>query len=73
MTKNMGTKDRLIRTVVALAIIVLYVAGTISGVTAIVLGLVAAAFLVTSSVGYCPGYVPFGISTRKDRSESVRV
>jgi hypothetical protein len=29
------------------------------------LGIVAVAFLVTSLVGWCPSYLPFGLSTRK--------
>lgn len=65
MTKNMGTTDRLIRTLVAVAIAVLYFTGTISGTLAILLGIVAVAFLVTSLVGWCPSYLPFGLSTRK--------
>ncbi|MGH7519910.1 MAG: YgaP family membrane protein [Gemmatimonadales bacterium] len=65
MTKNMGTTDRVIRTLVAVAIAVLYFTGTIGGTLAIVLGIVAVAFLVTSLVGWCPSYLPFGVSTRK--------
>lgn len=65
MTKNMGTTDRVIRTLVAVAIAVLYFTGTIGGTLAIVLGIVAVAFLVTSLVGWCPSYLPFGLSTRK--------
>lgn len=65
MTKNMGTTDRAIRTLIALAIVVLYFTGKISGTVAIVLGIVAVAFLVTSFVGWCPSYLPFGLSTRK--------
>jgi hypothetical protein len=69
MTKNMGTADRAIRTLVALAVAVLYFTGRISGTVAIVLGIVAVAFLVTSLVGWCPGYLPFGLSTRKGSGE----
>lgn len=65
MTKNMGTADRLIRTVIAVVIAVLYFTGTISGTLAVVLGVVAIAFLATSLVGWCPLYVPFKISTKK--------
>ena len=64
MTKNMGTADGTIRTLLALTVGVLYLTGTISGTLAIVLGLVALLFLVTSLVGWCPAYVPFRISTR---------
>jgi hypothetical protein len=65
MTKNMGTVDRTIRTLLALTVGVLYLTGTISGTVAIVLGLVALLFSVTSLVGWCPAYMPFGLSTRK--------
>ena len=65
MTKNMGTLDRLIRTLIAVAVVVLYLMGKIGGTLAIVLGIIAIAFLVTSLVGWCPSYVPFGLSTRK--------
>jgi len=65
MTKNMGTADRLIRTLIAATIAVLYFTGKISGTVAILLGIIAVAFLVTSLVGWCPSYLPFGLSTRK--------
>jgi hypothetical protein len=65
MTKNMGTADRVIRTVLAVLIAVLYFTGTISGTLAVVLGIVAIAFLATSLIGWCPLYVPFKISTKK--------
>jgi hypothetical protein len=67
MKTNMGTLDRVVRTVIALAIATLYFTGKISGTVAIVLGIVAVAFLVTSLVSRCPVYVPFGLSTRKER------
>jgi len=63
MTKNMGTIDRSLRTVIALAVGALYVTGQIGGVTATVLGAFAAVFLMTSFVGTCPLYRPFGLST----------
>lgn len=66
MKKNVGTTDRVVRTVAALAIAALYFTGRISGVWPVVLGIVAVAFLLTSTVGWSPAYVSFGISTRKD-------
>lgn len=65
MNKNMGTADRTIRILIAIAIGVLYFNGSISGVLAVILGVVAIVFLATSLAGRCPGYVPLGISTRK--------
>ncbi|TAL33628.1 MAG: DUF2892 domain-containing protein [Spirochaetes bacterium] len=65
MKKNMGTIDRIIRTAVAILIAVLYFTGQITGTAAIILGVIAVLFLVTSLLSRCPGYLPFGISTRK--------
>jgi predicted lysophospholipase L1 biosynthesis ABC-type transport system permease subunit len=65
MKQNMGTADKVIRLAVVAIIAVLYFTGQITGTAAIVLGIVAVAFLVTSLIGWCPTYVPFGISTKK--------
>ena len=65
MKKNMGTLDRAIRTLIAIAISVLYFTDRITGTVAIVLGALAVIFLLTSFVAWCPVYGPLGISTRK--------
>ncbi len=63
MKKNMGTTDRAIRFIIAAIIGVLYYTGTISGTLGIVLLVLAAVFVLTSFVSFCPLYAPFGIST----------
>jgi len=65
MKKNMGGMDRGIRFVIALVIAALYFRGQLNGGLALVLGIIAIAFLITSIVGYCPVYVPLKISTCK--------
>jgi len=65
MQTNMGTLDRSVRVIIALAIGALYLTGRISGTLALVLGVVAVLFLVTSAAARCPGYLPFGLSTKK--------
>ncbi len=65
MKKNMGTVDRGIRVALAALVAVLYFTHVISGTTAIVLGVIAVVFLLTSFVGVCPAYMPLGISTAK--------
>jgi K+-transporting ATPase A subunit len=66
MKKNMGNIDRGLRVVIALVVAVLYFAGQISGTVAIILGILAAVFILTSLVGTCPLYLPFGLSTKKN-------
>jgi len=65
MKKNMGTIDRTIRVILALAIAVLYFMNVISGTLAIVLLVIAVVFVLTSVIGYCPLYSLLGISSRK--------
>lgn len=65
MTKNMGNIDRIIRVLIALAVVVLFMTNVISGTVAIVLGAVAGIFVLTSLVGTCPLYKLFGISSCK--------
>ena len=66
MKKNMGMIDRIVRLTIVVIIAALYFTGQISGIAVTVLGIIAVAFLVTSLIGWCPTYVPFGISTCKN-------
>ncbi|MGV0991162.1 MAG: YgaP family membrane protein [Candidatus Nanopelagicales bacterium] len=65
MKKNMGTIDRGLRIALAALVLVLFLTHTISGTAAIILGAVAVVLLLTSFVGVCPAYLPFGLSTAK--------
>lgn len=65
MPKNMGTIDRVIRVMLAAVVAVLYFTNLISGTTAIILGILAIIFVITSMIGFCPLYVPLKISTKK--------
>ena len=66
MKKNMGTADRVIRTSAAIVAAVLIILQVVTGVWAIVLGAFAVIFLITSFVSFCPLYLPFHLSTRKE-------
>jgi len=68
MKTNMGLVDRIVRVVLALIVGVLFLTGQLSGVAAIILGILAVVFLLTSIVSFCPLYLPFGISTKKKES-----
>lgn len=65
MKQNMGNTDKFIRIIAALVIAILYFANVISGTVAIILGLFAVIFILTSFVGFCPLYAPFMFSTKK--------
>ena len=65
MKKNMSTTDRIIRAVIAVLFGVLIFTNTVSGLLAIILGVIAAILLITAAIGFCPLYALFGWSTKK--------
>jgi hypothetical protein len=69
MKLNMGTADRVIRIVIAAILAAVIAMGQVAGTVAIVLGVVAAVLLLTGIVGFCPAYLPIGLSTRKGEGE----
>ena len=71
MKQNMGSADRIIRVVAAIAIAILFFTHMLSGTVVIVLMVLAAVFLLTSLAGYCPLYAIFGISTCPDSRKTA--
>jgi len=67
MKPNMGGADRVIRLIVAAIVAILYFTGTITGTLGIVLMVLAAVFVLTSFMSFCPLYAPFGFSTREEK------
>ncbi len=63
----MGTIDKAIRILAAIVIATLFFADIISGTMATVLLVIAAIFILTSFVSFCPLYWPFKISTLKKK------
>ena len=63
MTKNLGTTDRIVRSLSAVVLLFLILTGAIEGTLAVIFGIVAAALLVTSAISFCPVYLPLKIST----------
>ncbi|NNL16755.1 MAG: DUF2892 domain-containing protein [Flavobacteriaceae bacterium] len=67
MKKNMGSVDKGIRIIVAIAIALLYYFDVITGTLAYVLMAFAIIFLITSFISFCPLYAPFGWNTCKTK------
>lgn len=65
MKKNLGSTDKIIRLILAVAFGVLYFTGTVTGTLGIVLLVVGAIFLITPLINFCPLYRILGISTKK--------
>jgi hypothetical protein len=67
MKQNMGSIDKLVRVLIAVAIGVLYFTDQITGTAAIILGIFAVVFLLTSVIGFCPLYHLLKLSTTKKK------
>jgi len=61
----MGSADKTIRIIIAAVISGLFIGNIISGTVGYLLLALAAILLLTSFVSFCPLYLPFGISTKK--------
>jgi len=66
MKLNMGSADRIIRSIIAITLGVLYYynVGFMTETLGIVLLVVAGVFLLTSLVSFCPLYTIFGLNTK---------
>jgi hypothetical protein len=63
MKKNMGNTDRIIRLVIAGVLTLLWFQNIITGTAGIIALIVAAVFVVTSLVSFCPLYTILGINS----------
>ncbi len=63
----MGTADKIIRVLIALVVGVLIYTDVLTGTLAIVLGVLAIVFVLTSLVSFCPLYTLFGLKTCKTK------
>jgi hypothetical protein len=68
MKKNMGSLDRVIRLIIAVILAVVYFTGTVTGIAGIILLFAAAILVLTSTVSFCPLYLPFSISTLREKA-----
>jgi hypothetical protein len=67
MKKNMGTIDKAIRILVAVTIAILFFTELLTGTLGIILLVLAAVFVLTSLISFCPLYIPLGINTWKKK------
>lgn len=61
----MGSIDKVIRLILAVVMAILYFTGVVEGTLGIIVLVLAAVFVLTSLVSFCPLYAPLGITTCK--------
>ena len=69
MEKNLGPKDRVVRTVVAIGLAVLAYVGVFEGTAQIVVGVAAAYLLITALLSFCLVYKLAGVDTSVEAQE----
>ncbi|MGZ2369616.1 YgaP family membrane protein [Ancylomarina sp. YFZ004] len=67
MKKNMGPIDRILRSIVAIALIVLFIMDIITGTIGIVVVVFASIMLISAIIGNCPPYALMGFNTCKKK------
>lgn len=68
----MGSADRIIRVLIAIAFVTLYLTGVISGIWGIVLIVLSIVFVGTSLISFCPLYLPLGLNTLRKNLTSKK-
>lgn len=63
----MGTTDKIIRIALAALVAILYFTNVITGTIGIVLLVLAAVFVLTSLISFCPLYPILGMNTTKKK------
>lgn len=63
MKTNVGGIDRILRIVVGIVLVALAATGTIGA-----WGYIGVVPILTGAIGWCPAYLPFGISTCKTKN-----
>ena len=64
MKVNEGAIDRIVRLIIAIAIIVAFLMGMLPGYWSLLL-IMSGTMLMSAITGYCPLYTPLGINTCK--------
>ncbi len=63
MKQNVGGIDRVLRIVIGLLLVALAATGTIGA-----WGYIGVVPILTGAIGWCPAYLPFGLSTCKTKN-----
>lgn len=69
--QNMGIIDRIIRICIGLILMIpgIYLLTETVGIVLIILSIL---FLITGISGFCPGYIPLGISTNRESGNCLK-
>ena len=71
MKKNVGSADRIIRLILAALVAVLYFTNIITGTLALIFSAVAAIFVLTSFVSFCPIYAALGLNSLQKKKDAA--
>ena len=69
----MGSTDRIIRSIIAIVVAVLYFTNIITGTLGIVLLVLAGIFVLTSLISFCPLYSLVGLNTCPTKNDKYAI
>jgi hypothetical protein len=69
MKKNIGILDKGIRLAIALIIVILDINNIVTGTLGDILLIIAVLLVITTFIGSCPLYLPFGWNTNKRKEK----
>ena len=61
---NVGSMDRIVRVVAGMTMLALGFGGVVEGTPGLILKIAGFVPLLTAAIGFCPLYLPLGLSTR---------
>ena len=67
MKANIGSLDKVIRIILAIAFAMLYITKMVEGTAGIILLVAGGVLLLTSIINFCPLYAIFGWSSGKEK------
>lgn len=72
LKSNVGTADRTIRLILAIALIILFYTGVLPGILGVIGLIVALLLTVTSLISFCPIYKIFKLNSVFQKNESLK-
>ncbi|AVR44576.1 DUF2892 domain-containing protein [Christiangramia fulva] len=73
MKKNMGRTDKIVRLIIAAALLILYATEVVEGTWGIIFLILAGILVLTSLVSFCPLYAPFHLHTNRNKNKQEKV
>lgn len=73
MKSNINSIDKIIRIILAVALVILFFTGIVGGTAGIILLIIAIVLIATAAINFCPVWHVLGISTKNKEQQKEEV